>query len=66
VFSESAVPAIDGCGVTRDISDQALERFVVTYLSAVESLARLNSASVDLLITPYGYYRQWIQCSLAR
>jgi Cellulase (glycosyl hydrolase family 5) len=54
VFFESGFPALNGCGVKRSDLEQALAGFAVEYLSAAELIVRLNSAPIDLLITPYG------------
>lgn len=54
VFWEPQFPSIQGCGVTRDILQQALTDFTVHFLTQAELIARLNTDRFDLLITPYG------------
>ena len=54
VFWEPAFPSIQGCGVTRDILQQALRSFTVQYLSERELIARLNTDRFDLFINPFG------------
>jgi Cellulase (glycosyl hydrolase family 5) len=54
VFWEPRFPSIQGCGITRDILQQALTDFTVQYLTEAELIARLSTERFDLLITPFG------------
>ncbi|HEX2271334.1 MAG TPA: hypothetical protein VHH35_17440, partial [Pyrinomonadaceae bacterium] len=54
VFWAPQFPSIQGCGVTRDILQQALTDFTVQYLTESELIARLNTTKYDLFVNPYG------------
>jgi Cellulase (glycosyl hydrolase family 5) len=54
VFWENDFPTIDGCAITRDVLQQALDHFEVTLLSESDLIARLNVRQFDLLVTPFG------------
>lgn len=54
VFWEPRFPSIQGCGVTRDILQQALTDFTVQYLTEAELITRLNKDQFDLFVNPYG------------
>ena len=54
VFWEPDFPQIQGCGVTRDILQQALASFTVRFLSEQELITRLNTDRFDLFVNPFG------------
>ena len=54
VFWEPGFPEIQGCGITRDILQQALANLTVHFLSEQELIARLNTDRFDLFINPFG------------
>lgn len=54
VFWEPGFPLIDGCAVTRELLQIALQPFAVSFLSEQELMERLNSERVSLLVTAYG------------
>ena len=54
VFWETDFPQIDGCLITREILDEALTGFDVSYVSEQQLIEQLRVDSFDLLVTPYG------------
>jgi len=54
VFWETDFPASDGCNVTRELLEQSLTNFSISFLGERDLMARLNTEHFDLLITPYG------------
>ena len=54
VLWEADFPQIDGCHITREILDEALTSFDVSYVSEPELIERLRVDRFDLLVTPYG------------
>lgn len=53
VLWEPAFPSVRGVNVTRELLQQALRDFNVTFLGAGD-LAQLNASAFDLLVMPYG------------
>jgi len=64
IFWEPGFPAIQGCGVTREILQEALGDLASSFLTERELIDQLSSTRFDLLITPYGSAfpkRAWTQ-----
>jgi hypothetical protein len=54
VFWEPGFPSVQGCGITQDTLQQALNRFAVSFLNERELITQLDVERFDLLITPHG------------
>ena len=54
VFWQQGFPSIQDCGITKELLEQALSGFAVSFLNTEELVQRLQVDQFDLLITPYG------------
>lgn len=54
VFWDPTFPSFDGCAITRELLQNALQPFADAFLSEQELIERLNSERVELLVTAYG------------
>lgn len=54
VFWEPEFRQVNGCDISRETLQTALESFTVEFLGERDLIAQLDSARFDLLVTPYG------------
>jgi hypothetical protein len=54
VFWEEGFPLVQGCGITKEILQEALNGLAVNFLTERELIAQLNVERFNLLITPHG------------